>query len=169
MKCSWKHAKVFPIDIITKEVLLEHDHLEHRYLGQDTPRDGALGRGGPDSGHDIGREEGTAIGEAVERLDRVDDAALAVVPKRLDLTTFIGDLELVQVVAKVQSILQTEENGLTVKHRLVNVYHCDRWTSYSHKNNSIKFDMISRSSRWETSLPSPSLYRVLLRSFHERV
>ncbi len=34
----------------------------------------------------------------------------------------VCNLELVQVVAKGQSVFQTEQNDLTVKHRFVNVY-----------------------------------------------
>jgi hypothetical protein len=69
-------------DGVIARILREHDHFEHRRLGQDTLGDGALGRGGLDSGHDVGREKARAIGEAVERFDRVDDASLAVILQR---------------------------------------------------------------------------------------
>jgi len=89
-------------------VLLEHDQLEHGRLGKDALGDGALGRGWFDGGHDVGREEAAAIGEAVERLDRIDDAALAVVLQGFLLAALVRGLQFVEAIAEVQGVLQRD-------------------------------------------------------------
>ena len=52
----------------------------------------------------------------------VEDAPFTVVLQRLCLAALVRNLALVQVTAKIEGVLHIEESGLTVKHRLVNVY-----------------------------------------------
>ena len=87
-------------------VLLQQDHFEDGRFWQDALGDGTFGRGWLDRGHDVGWEETRGVREAVERFDRIDDTPLAVVLQRFHVTTLIGDLKFIEVIAEIQRVFQ---------------------------------------------------------------
>ena len=91
-------------DGVVTRILFQHDHFEHGRLREDALGDGTLCRGRLDGGQDVDREETRVVGEAVERLHRIEDAPLTVVLQRLRLTALVRNLELVQIIAKIEGV-----------------------------------------------------------------
>ncbi len=87
-------------------VLLKQNHFEDSSFRKNTLGDSAFGGRWFDSSHHIGGEDTGSICEAIERFHRVDDSSLAVIFQGFDLATFINDLKFIEIVAKIQRVLQ---------------------------------------------------------------